>query len=180
MPIYLPLSACGSASQTIRSESGSELLRGSEAGKVSSRPWSSLLRSLSDLTACFGSTAYLSRGAGLNFSGMIILPFRRANGASDLWFRTSRTDAIRIGCPNAMAREVSLVKRTGSYRRDSDPNASEPGPRILLILIVSVVSQLRPHEICNAFSYAMLQQSSFAVLLRGPQGGSAWVTALRR
>jgi general stress protein 26 len=53
---------------------GSVLLAGSEAGKVPSRPLSSsLCNFLSDFTACFGSAAYLSVGAGLNFSDMVLL-----------------------------------------------------------------------------------------------------------
>src|ERR1700733_11454674 len=56
---------------------GSVLLRGSEAGKVPSRPLSSsICNFLSDFTACSGSSACLSVGAGLNFSGMTFLVSR--------------------------------------------------------------------------------------------------------
>src|ERR1700722_328876 len=50
------------------------LLGGSEAGKVPSRPLSSsLCNFLSAFTACFGSSACLSVGAGLNLSDMMFL-----------------------------------------------------------------------------------------------------------
>src|SRR3981081_3533800 len=48
---------------------GCALLTGSDAGNVPSRPLSNLsCISLSDFCACFGSSACLSFGAGLNFS----------------------------------------------------------------------------------------------------------------
>src|SRR5215207_3971025 len=61
---------------------GCALLTGSDAGNVSSRPLSNLsCISLSDFCACFGSSACLSFGAGLNFSVIAVLHARQANAS---------------------------------------------------------------------------------------------------
>ena len=61
---------------------GCALLTGSDAGNVPSRSSFNLsCVFLSDFCACFGSSACLSFGAGLNFSVIAVLPCRVANAS---------------------------------------------------------------------------------------------------
>jgi hypothetical protein len=134
-------------------------------------------------------------------------PVCRANVASDLT-GSERVEQMRFALvvPTPMTREVSLVEKEQGciVETATEARQAEPGPSILLVLIVSVVSaaamlgavwfvfseprgattptttdSTKFAEIDDAFSYPMLRQSSFARRPRGPLYGSAWVSALR-
>jgi hypothetical protein len=73
----------------------------------------------------------------------MILPFCRANVASDLT-GSERVEQMRFALvvPTPMTREVSLVEKEQGriVETATEARQAEPGPSILLVLIVSVVS----------------------------------------
>jgi cobalamin biosynthesis Mg chelatase CobN len=73
----------------------------------------------------------------------MILPFRRANVVSDLT-GSERVEQMRLALvvPTPMTREVSLVEKEQGriVETATEARQAEPGPSILLVLIVSVVS----------------------------------------
>lgn len=116
-------------------------LTGSEAGKVPSRPCSRVSGGfLLDLDDCFGSSAYLSTGAGLNFSD---IRFSFSDQRRPQARGSDRLEPMRSAAVDRCANreEASLIEKRQSQIVETATEArqAELGPSVLLILIVSII-----------------------------------------